>query len=95
MTEPTAYERLQQVAAAANRNAALLAMDTLRNVHQECATLETEWHDRQDPGADEVRAVLARIRAQLAPAVGAPESIEVRAQRLVDHLFADTDGSNR
>ncbi|MGW2582965.1 hypothetical protein ACWCYZ_16790 [Streptomyces virginiae] len=90
MTEPTAYERLQQAAATANRGARLLALQTLRNVHRECSALETDWADRQDPGADEVLAVLARIRAQLAPAVGAPapaESLEGQAARLVRHLF--------
>ncbi|MFD3802617.1 hypothetical protein ACFWTC_03090 [Streptomyces sp. NPDC058619] len=95
MSQPSAYERLQQAAAAANRGAALLAMDTLRNVHRECADLETEWRRRQDPGADQVRAVLARIRAQLTPAVGPYDSIEERAQRLVDHLFADTEGDRQ
>ncbi|MGW7435682.1 hypothetical protein [Streptomyces sp. NPDC054849] len=88
MTEPTAYERLQQAAAKANRGAHLLALDTLRNVHRECAALEDDWRDRQDAGADEVRAVLARIRAKLDPAVAAPQSLEDRA-RLVDHLFGD------
>jgi hypothetical protein len=68
----TAYERLQEAAAEASAGAGLLALRTLRAVHRECAALEDEWRDRQDPGAAEVRAALARIRAQLAPATAMP-----------------------
>ncbi|MCY0960833.1 hypothetical protein [Streptomyces sp. H27-H5] len=94
MTEPTAYERLQQAAAEAARKAHLLVFHTIRDVHRECATLEAEWASRQDAGADEVRAALARIRAALAPAV--PESVEEHAERLVRHLFDDQpDGSSQ
>ncbi|MFI1161418.1 hypothetical protein [Streptomyces sioyaensis] len=70
--ELTAYERLQQTAAEASKGAGLLALRTLRDVHWECVALEDEWRDRQDPGAEEVRAALARIRAKLAPAVTMP-----------------------
>lgn len=68
----TAYERLQEAAAEASRGAGLLALRTLRDAHRECAALEDQWRDRQDPGAEEVRAALARIRAKLAPAVTMP-----------------------
>lgn len=68
----TAYERLQQAAAEANEGARLLALRTLRGVHWECAALEEEWRDRDDPAAEEVRAALARIRAKLAPATTNP-----------------------
>ena len=68
----TAHERLQQAAAAANEGARLLALRTLKDVHWECAALEEEWRDRQDPGAVEVRAALNRIRAKLAPATTMP-----------------------
>jgi hypothetical protein len=68
----TAYERLQQAAARATDGARLLALRTLRDVHRECAALEEEWSSRDEPGAEEVRAALARIRAKLAPAVTAP-----------------------
>lgn len=70
--EQTAYERLQQATAEASKGARLLALRTLRDVHWECAALEDEWRDREDPGADDVRAALARIRAKLAPAVSLP-----------------------
>lgn len=70
--EQTAYERLQQAAAEASKGAGLLALRTLRDVHWECVALEDEWRTRQDPGAEEVRAVVARIRAKLAPAVTMP-----------------------
>lgn len=72
MPDSPAYKRLQQAAAEASKGAGLLALRTLRDVHRECAALEEEWRDRQDPGADEVRAALARIRAKLAPAVTPP-----------------------
>lgn len=68
----TAYERLQQAAAKANEEARLLALRTLKDVHWECVALEDEWRDRDEPGADEVRAALARIRAKLAPATTIP-----------------------
>lgn len=98
MTEPTAYERLQQAAAEASSKARLLALVILRDVYQEYAALDAEWRDRQDPAADEVRAVLARIRAALGPAAERPpldESLEERAARLVRHLFDDEPGSSR
>jgi hypothetical protein len=72
MPDSPAYRRLQEAAAEASKGAGLLAFRTLRDVHRECAALEEEWRDRQDPGVDEVRAVLARIRAKLAPAVTPP-----------------------
>jgi hypothetical protein len=72
MPDSPAYRRLQEAAAEASKGAGLLALRTLRDVHRECAALEEEWRDRQDPGVDEVRAVLARIRAKLAPAVTPP-----------------------
>lgn len=72
MPDGTAYERLQQAAAEASKGAGLLALRTLRDVHWECVALEAEWRDRNDPGAAEVRAALARIRAKLAPAVTNP-----------------------
>jgi hypothetical protein len=72
MPDSPAYKRLQQAAAKANAGAGLLALRTLRDVHWECAALEDEWRDRQDPGAEEVRAALARIRAKLAPATSMP-----------------------
>jgi hypothetical protein len=68
----TAYERLQQAAAKASEGARLLALRTLRDVHRECAALEEEWADRDEPGAEDVRAALARIRSKLAPAVTMP-----------------------
>jgi hypothetical protein len=68
----TAYERLQQAAAEASKGAGLLALRTLRDVHWECVALEEEWRDRDEPGAAEVRAALARIRAKLAPATTMP-----------------------
>lgn len=98
MTEPTAYERLQQAAAEASSKARLLALVILRDVYQEYAALDAEWHDRQDPAATEVRAVLARIRTALGPAAEAPpadESLEDRAARLVQHLFGDQGRSSR
>ncbi|MFE7233869.1 hypothetical protein ACFVAF_25030 [Streptomyces sp. NPDC057596] len=72
MADSTAYERLQQAAAKASEGARALALRTLRDVHWECAALEDEWRDRQDPAAVEVRAALARIRAKLAPATTMP-----------------------
>lgn len=69
MTDSLAYQRLQKAAAEANAGASLLALRTLKAVHWECVTLEAEWRDRQDPAAVEVRAALARIRAQLSAAV--------------------------
>ncbi|MGP3737943.1 hypothetical protein ACTWJ9_33070 (plasmid) [Streptomyces sp. GDS52] len=72
MAEQTAYERLQQAAAEASEGARLLALRTLRDVHRECAALEEEWRHRQDPGAADVRAALARIRTKLAPATTMP-----------------------
>ncbi|HEY1157587.1 MAG TPA: hypothetical protein VGE95_15015 [Arthrobacter sp.] len=68
----TAYERLQQAAAEASAGAGLLALRTLRAVHWECVALEDEWRDREDGGAGDVRAALARVRAKLAPAVTMP-----------------------
>ena len=68
----TAYERLQQAAAEASKGAGLLALRTLRAVHWECVALEDEWRDRKDPGAEEVRAAIARIRAKLASATTNP-----------------------
>ncbi|MFF3928307.1 hypothetical protein [Streptomyces hirsutus] len=70
----SAYERLQKAAAEATEGAKLLALRTLRDVHWECAALEEEWSGRDEPGAEEVRAALARIRAKLAPAVTMPWS---------------------
>lgn len=71
--EPSAaYKRLQKAAAEASKGAGLLALRTLRDVYRECLALEEEWRDRQDPGADDVRAALARIQAKLAPAVTPP-----------------------
>jgi hypothetical protein len=72
MPDSPAYRRLQQAAAQASKGAGLLALRTLRDVHQECAALEEEWRDSQDPGAAEVRAALSRIRAKLAPATTNP-----------------------
>ena len=96
MTEPTAYERLQQAAGKANEGAHLLAMTTLRDVHRECAALENIWVNQRCAGAEHVRMVLARIRAKLAPATGGPESFEDQAARLVRHLFDDQpDGEQR
>lgn len=74
MPDETAYERLQRAAAEASAGAGLLALRTLRDVYWECVALEDEWRDRQDPGTEEVRAALARIRAKLAPAVNMPWS---------------------
>lgn len=70
--ESPAYQRLKQAAAQASAGAALLALRTLKDVHWECVALESEWRDRQDPGAEEVRAAITRIRAKLAPAVTMP-----------------------
>ncbi|WP_406170438.1 hypothetical protein OIE52_39580 [Streptomyces canus] len=67
-----AYKRLQEAAEGAFKGAGLLALRTLRDVYQECVALEEEWRDRQDPGAEDVRAALARIQAKLAPAVTPP-----------------------
>lgn len=67
-----AYQRLQEAAAEATKGAGLLALQTLRNVYRECVALEEEWRDRQDPGAEDVRAALDRIQAKLAPAVTPP-----------------------
>lgn len=72
MPDSPAYERLQKAAAEASKGAGLLALRTLRDVHWECVALEEEWRERQDPGADEVRAALARIRAKLDPATAMP-----------------------
>ncbi|MFJ2961139.1 hypothetical protein ACIPIC_02380 [Streptomyces collinus] len=72
MPDSPAYKRLQRVAAEASKGAGLFALRTLRDVHRECAALEEEWRDSQDPGAAEVRAVLSRIRAKLAPATTNP-----------------------
>lgn len=69
----TAYERLQEAAAQASAGAKLLAMHTVRDVHLECAALEDEWREREEPVEPaEVRAVLARIRAKLVPATTNP-----------------------
>lgn len=68
----TAYERLQQAAAKASKGAGLLALRTLKDVHWECVALEDEWRDRDEPGAEAVRAAVARIRAKLAPATTNP-----------------------
>jgi hypothetical protein len=73
----TAYQRLQDAAKAANDGATLLALRTVKDVHWECLALEEEWRDRTDPAAEEVRGVLARIRAKLAPAVTMPYTPEV------------------
>lgn len=67
-----AYQRLQKAAEEATKGAGLLALQTLRDVYRECGALDEEWRDRQDPGAEEVRAALVRIRAKLAPAVTMP-----------------------
>ena len=67
-----AYERLQHAAAEAAQGARLLALRTLKDVHWECVALENEWRDRDEPGAAEVRAAVARIRAKLAPATTMP-----------------------
>jgi hypothetical protein len=67
-----AYLRLQKTAAEASKGAGLLALQTLRDVYRECVALDEEWRDRQDPGAEDVRAALARIHAKLAPAVTPP-----------------------
>jgi hypothetical protein len=67
-----ACERLQQTAAEASKGAGLLALRTLRDVHQECLALENEWRDREGAGAEEVRATLAQIRRKLAPATAMP-----------------------
>ncbi len=72
MPDSPAYRRLLKAAAEANKGAGLLALRTLREVHWECAALEDEWRDRQELGAEEVRAVLSRIRAKLAPATTNP-----------------------
>lgn len=72
MTDSAAYQRLQQAAAKASKEAGLLALRTLRDVHWECVALENEWRDRQGPGADDVREAIARVRAKLAPAVTPP-----------------------
>ncbi|MER8220855.1 hypothetical protein ABTZ58_09745 [Streptomyces sp. NPDC094143] len=72
MPDSPAYRRLQQAAAEATKGAGLLALRTLRDVHWECVALEEEWAGRDEPGAEEVRAALARIRAKLDPAVAAP-----------------------
>ena len=64
-----AYKRLEQAAAEAFKGAGLLALQTLRDVYREYVALEEEWRDRQDPGAEDVRAALVRIWAKLAPAV--------------------------
>ncbi|MFJ3950349.1 hypothetical protein ACIPXV_09790 [Streptomyces libani] len=72
MPDSPAYERLQQTAAQAAEGAQLLALHTLKDVHWECVALEEEWSGRNDPGADEVRAAVARIRAKVAPAVTMP-----------------------
>ena len=72
MPDSPAYRRLQQAAAEAWEGAGLLALRTLRDVHRECAALEEEWQDSQDPGAAEVHAVLAHIRTKLAPATTNP-----------------------
>lgn len=99
MTNSSAYERLQQAAAEASSQARLLALVILRDVYQEYAALDAEWRDRQDPTADEVRAVLARIQTALGPAAERPprdESLEERAARLVRHLFdGQPDGSSQ
>ncbi|WP_369778858.1 hypothetical protein [Streptomyces sp. R33] len=89
MTDPTAYERLQQAADKANEGAHLLAMTVLRDVHRECAALEDVWADQRCAGAEHVRMVLARIRAKLAPATGSGPPVEDQAARLVRHLFGD------
>lgn len=67
-----AYKRLQQAGQEAFKGAGLLALRTLRDVYQECVALEEEWRDRRDPGAEDVRAALARIQDKLAPAVTPP-----------------------
>lgn len=68
MADGTAYERLQQAAAKASEGARLLALRALKDVHWECAALEEEWRDRDEPGAEAVRVAIARIRTKLAPA---------------------------
>jgi hypothetical protein len=72
MPDSPAYRRLQKAAAEASKGAGLLALRTLRDVHWECIALEEEWRGREDPGAEEVRAAIARIRAKLAPATTNP-----------------------
>lgn len=72
MSESPAYQRLKQAAAQASADAALLARRTLMDIHWECVVLETEWRDRDDESAAEVRAVLSRIRAKLAPVLMDP-----------------------
>ena len=73
MPDSPAYRRLQKAAAEASKGAGLLALRTLKDVHWECAALEDEWLDSEEPGAAEVRAALARIRAKLAPATVMPQ----------------------
>lgn len=63
--QKTSYERMQEAAAKAFEGAGLLALRTLRDVYWECVALEAEWRDRTDPGAEDVRAAVARIRSKL------------------------------
>lgn len=72
MADSPAYRRLQKAAAEASKGAGLLALRTVKDVHWECVALEGEWRDSEEPGAAEVRAALARIRAKLAPATTMP-----------------------
>ncbi|MFJ9012369.1 hypothetical protein [Streptomyces canus] len=72
MPDSPAYRRLQKAAAEVSKGAGLLALRTLRDVYWECVALEHEWRDRDEPGADEVRASIARIYAKLAPTITMP-----------------------
>lgn len=72
MVDSPAYQRLQKAASEASKGAGLLALRTLRDVHWECVALEEEWSSRNESGAEEVRAALARIRAKMDPAFKTP-----------------------
>ncbi|QIP87650.1 hypothetical protein GLX30_30535 [Streptomyces sp. Tu 2975] len=72
-TEETAYQRLQRVAAKASRDAGLLALQTVRAIHWECAALDEELAGKDTAETEAARDVMRRIRVHLAKCVDQPQ----------------------